>query len=492
VDDTQTVARSPVAGARALLSPVSRDPLLARRVVWGAWFLTRAILFAGMILGRNFCDAEFYKYAGAITGGSLPYQNFPVEYPPVAILLMLLPALPLVPFARIAPRVDVASGAALVHLPAPDPVRFAAYGISFGIEMLVIDAITLVLVRKIARRYVPGDPQGAWSSLLYILLVFCSGALLQKFDLAAGTLCLLAVAAMWDNKPRIAGLALAGAVLIKGFPLLLLPVLAVYAIIETQHKEAFARRMRGAVELVVASGAALALVTGIVIVGSSTQAVLHTITYHTGRAAEIESLYANAMLVVGWIPGLAARTAFEVDGLSRIVLSPLGNMLDPASVILTAGLPLLVYVAYGRHSLSVFSQGHATEHEEQRSAAAALAIMLAFMLAFRALPAHYILALLPLAAITRLPRPHLQRLWIAGIVAVGILGQVLAEPAIWHDLVLLAPGGVILLTLRNLAWIVAFSVLVVALCQWPSAEWQARAQESTHEGKRRPAEAARG
>jgi hypothetical protein len=480
-------------GPRGILARIEHNPALASRVIWLAWAFTRGLLFLGMIAGRNFCDAEFYKYAGAFATGSLPYRNIAVEYPPLAIVLLLLPALPLLPFGQIAPRPDAATGAALVHQSPPDPTRFAAYGISFGVEMLIIDALTLVLVRWTARRYLAGDRYGTRASLLYIMLVFFSGALLQKFDLAAGALCLLAVVAAWAGRYRASGVALAAAVLVKGFPVLLLPALAFFALkVTTSGRHDWRERLRPAIEIVVAFGATIAVMTLAVVLVAGMDAVVHTITYHTGRQAEIESLYANLMLLLGWIPGFAAHTAFAVDGLSRVVISPLGSFLDPVSVILLVGLPVLVYIAYGWGGVVRALHVQAYGHERQRLAAVAVALMLAFIVAFRALPAHYVLALLPLVAITRLPNERLQRLMIAGFAAVAILGQILAVPPIWHALVVQLPWAVLTLTLRNVGWIVAYAALVVALWQLSSGDWEALSQENTYEGRRRPGKAAQG
>jgi hypothetical protein len=92
------------------------------------------------------------------------------------------------------------------------------------------------------------------------------------------------------------------------------------------------------------------------------------------------------------------------------------------------------------------------------------AALLAFILAFRALPAHYLLDVLPLAVVIQLPRPHWQTAWLGGLLVVSVCGQALIIA--WQALVALAPGAVLLLTMRNIAWVLAFSVLLVALWRW--------------------------
>src|SRR5262249_16478418 len=85
--------------------------------------------------------------------------------------------------------------------------------------------------QRAGRRLAPGDDAlGVRAALLYIGLVFLSGALLQKFDLVIGTLCLTAVLALAAERHELAGAALALAALVKGFPALALPVCAAYVI----------------------------------------------------------------------------------------------------------------------------------------------------------------------------------------------------------------------------------------------------------------------
>src|SRR5271165_5781792 len=71
---------------------------LTPAVVWGAWGITRAIMLLNLIIGHHYCDPQFFQYAGDFAQGRLPYISVPVEYPPFAMLLLLLPALPLLPF----------------------------------------------------------------------------------------------------------------------------------------------------------------------------------------------------------------------------------------------------------------------------------------------------------------------------------------------------------------------------------------------------------
>lgn len=444
------------------------------RTVWLLWVGTRVVLLAAAIIGQHYADPQFYHFAGQLGAGRLPYRDYSVEYPPLAVVLTLLPALPLLPFAGIAPRPDPAFHPGLSSLPAPDPIRYGAYGVSFALMLLLIDALTLWLVMRAGRRLAPRDATGALSGLIYTLLTLLAGALLQKFDLAAGALCLLAIYALVTRRPYLAWSALAGAALIKGFPILLAPPMALVQVaqIRNAQPQGWARRAFGEVGRALGVClASIATVTLGVVLWAGWDAVANTVLYHQARANEIESLWANLELLVGWLPGLAVTTRFNGADLSRVVVSPLDPALRNAPTLLLVALLAAVYFPL----LRVLAQWRRDEGQQgQRDPATdarwlitiSLAALMAFMLAFRALPAHYVLVLLPLAAVLRLPSRAVDRIWWGSIVALCLLGQ--GVILIWNALKSLEPWAALLLTARNLSWLAGFGALVLRLYWWPS------------------------
>lgn len=461
---------------------IEGQPALASRVLIAAWCLTRGLLFVGLVISHSYCDPQFYNYAGKFASGQWPYTPaVPVEYPPLAMVLILVPAIPLLPFAAVAPRPDPAFASIATHFPAPNPVRYGAYGISFAVEMLLIDAATLWLVQRAARRYVPGDSTGLRSGLLYIALAFFSGAILQKFELAAGLACLVALAALISGRYRLSYGALALATLIKGYPLLAIPVLVGYQLCQSSRRGALAERVRPIIVGLLWFGATVGAWTLLVLWFAGGAGVVHSILYQENRGTEIESLYANAILLVGWLPGVHVSTPYNPQDLSRIVKSSFDHLVDIVSLLLLAVSLVLAYGAFWRAlgRLQGLAGRKTAESLLQLTGTGMAAILLSFLMSFRALPAHYLLAIIPIAALVRLPRLGLQRIWLASLMAVAIAGQLIAMPIVWHSLVELQPGAVLLLTLRNCAWILAFGVLVLTLWQlgsrrehWPG--WRVR------------------
>ncbi|HKW23128.1 MAG TPA: glycosyltransferase 87 family protein [Ktedonobacterales bacterium] len=491
----------------------ANSPVRADRVLLIAWLVTRLLLLLGMIIGAHYSDPQFYKYAGEFAAGKLPYRDFAVEYPPVALLLLLAPALVLLPFSAIAPRPDPVFVASPTALPAPDPQRYSVYGLSFGIEMLLIDLLTLVLIRAVARRLIPGDRYGMKSGLLYILLVFASGALLQKFDLVAGTLCLAAILALMNRQTAISFITLGLATLVKGFPILLVPVFLGYLVYQADAptlKAAIPRVWRRVVTGLAWFGATLAAWTLLVVASAGWGAVKETLLYQARRGIEIESLFANVELLVGWLPGLAVHTDFSPLDLSRVVHSTLDGYADTTSMIMALILIALAYLAtwlafrrIGRlHSPPADGIGATTDRASAEAASAerlseraiargrvllagSSAVLLAFMLSFLALPAHYLLVVIPLLACVRLPSRRSTVALFSIIAAVAVLGQVIT--AIWPSLRDLHPWAVALLTGRNLAWLAIFGVLTVAMIRWPVLVEPAPAAEAYQQRRSRRA-----
>lgn len=464
-------------------------PQQANAVLLATWCVTRLILLLGLVLGHHYCDAAFYNYAGDFAVGRLPYRDVLVEYPPLAMVLLLLPALPLLAFPALAPRPDAAFAGPLTRIPIPDPVRYSAYGLSFAVEMLIIDALTLWLVRAAARKFMPGDRYGLRAGLVYVLLVFASGALLQKFELAGGALVLAAGLALVSARTRTAWAVLGLAVLVKGYPLLLVPIFAAYLALrahERGRRPLLARWIRACLAGTVWCGLVLLIVTVPVLLGAGWRPVVDSVRYHAVRGLEIESLYANALMLIGWVPSLAARTAFDTASLSRVVVSPGTPVLMVASLGVVAAF---IALAYGATAWGMLRIVRDTAHARAPTGAAALlrtrarldpralaqllaissvAVLLGFMLGFRALPSHYVLMVMPLAAVIALARGRHTVVWVIALGAVGALGQAVAMMPIWQALVALDVGGVALLTVRNGAWLATFGILVVALWR---GEW---------------------
>jgi hypothetical protein len=180
----------------------------------------------------------------------VPYRDFPVEYPILALPFFVLPKL-------------VAGG-------------YSAYKLAFALEMLVANAIavTLLLYR------LPSASRLLWYTGAFA--AFCP-LLLTRFDLLVMAWAFAALVAWQSGRPFLGGF-LAG----SGAMLKIVPGLAALGMGDRE-------KLRPTL-----AGLSLALVSGLALwLGLGGEGVLRSFLYHAERGLEVESTY-------GGLAGLAA------------------------------------------------------------------------------------------------------------------------------------------------------------------------------------------
>jgi hypothetical protein len=384
------------------------------------------VYLLNVMVGHHYPDDIFFVYAQRVSSGLLPYRDFSVEYPPLGIALVVLPG--------------------LIHVGA---LTEWLYGTMFALQMLALDLLTLFLVIRLARGWVPGDPWGLFSGLLYTGFVAASGAVAQKFDLVAGMFCLVAVMAFLRRRDILAWVMLILAALTKGFPLAIAPVFLLYRLMEesSAHHALVVRlyaALRPALIVNVALVTPLLAVVGV-------QSLVRSVIYHVERGVEIESIYGGMMLVLGRLPGLGAITYYNPADLSEDIHSPLESLVNILAIPLGV---LLIGLAYWKLYDTLSSKQGNSEGALLR---AAVVVLLAFIVTFRALPGHYLLAILPLVAVLRFEGKRQGRLVVA-LVGALVLGQI--ETVAWTALVDEHLVGMLTLVARNGAILLSFVLLL--------------------------------
>jgi hypothetical protein len=371
----------------------------------------------------NQADVLIYLHkVEALARGGVPYRDFPLEYPPLALLAMAVPY-----FAW----------------PWPPPSLEAYRWLFTAWESLLLVALVIVASR-IAHRLAQErtTPDGAAVSRaiaarVLLLVVVMAPSLAWRFDLLPALLAALAILLALEGRAALAGVALGLGVLAKIYPLVLVPALAA-AWLAPLDRDRLARFGAG-----LGATVAIGLLPVVALVGDRAWGF---VTYQADRGLEIETLPAGLILLVrawtgGRIPLTFDHSAVQVAGTAAHLYVEVQPWL---SLICFAALAALSLTLYRRELRS----GGAVQ--PRTIVAVASAFILLLLITNKVFSVQYIVWLLPLAAF--LSRGQFWLAAVIGALSVGI------HPLFFEQLIEQVSAAVWLLNIRN--------GLVVALLAW--------------------------
>ncbi|MGI2336365.1 MAG: glycosyltransferase 87 family protein [Dehalogenimonas sp.] len=320
----------------------------------------------------------FHQYAADMLSGQIPYLDFPVEYPPVALSLIVIPGL---------------SGEG-----------YAAYSVAFTAGIVFFDLLMLVLLAVLSRRL----GLTVWKTLaVYTLALLAIGPIIAlRYDLAVACLVLLAVLALIWGNTKTCWVILGLAVMAKIYAVVLVPLFLIWHWRRGEKREL----VRGGV----AFGVTL-LAVSIVPLLVSAGGYIDSFLYHSDRPLQIESLYASALLAgeqLGWF-SVDMKYSFG----SVNLVSPVADFFAAYYwVFVGAGL-MLVYWLFDRF---LKKTGAMKNKDGERDSAAALglvaftaAAITVFMIFNKVLSPQFIIWLYPLIPLLRRGNPLSWILFVA-------------------------------------------------------------------------------
>ena len=348
----------------------------------------------------------YFSVSTQLSEGKIPYRDFTVEYPPLALLPLVVPHL-------------VTAGMTL---------DYRAYSLLYLLETFLLLLLIAFALLQVARFW--PDSLSPWRLLaVYLLLIILSkDFVFWRYDLFPAWLTLLAFLAVLKKQPLLAGIWIGLAIMAKLYPVILIPVLLVYYLAGHQY--------RASVRLVAGTGLAVALVLVPVVFLSGNQ-VFSFLTYHQLRGLQIESL-AGGLVLLGHVTDLSrVSTVFnygafhlEASGV-ELVLKALPGLFLAAFCALLAGCWFRFRREYGQTGAI--------------SADSLLRFLLAALLVFittnKVFSPQYLIWLLPFVLFLRVK----QIAWVAFI----FLLTTLVYPVFYPQLVDPTVFGVLLLTARN-------------------------------------------
>ena len=285
----------------------------------------------------------------------MPYRDYPVEYPPLAMALFLIPRL-------------------ATHQFGPYPFLFAA-------EMLLFDALAVYLVARhtAAREGARGVPTRlAWYTASFAALYPVIGS---RYDLAPAAVALAGALSWIGGRPAAGGLLTAAATLMKIFPAAAAAPAAVGEL--AAARAAPARGLVTFAAATAAGGAAWFALGG-----------WRSLAYHVARGLQIETVWAGALMLAD--RALGSPLTWRYSHTSVELVAP------GAGLLAAVAIPAQIALAGG----VVWRFARSGRRDPLRYAAAAV---LALIVAGKVLSPQYLVWLVPFVPLLDAPAGRVAR-----------------------------------------------------------------------------------
>ena len=401
---------------------MSRRELTRAALAVALFFAGWAALHASWVKQGEISDLPVYqRYGDWIEEGRVPYADFRVEYPPLALPLFAAPSL------------------------VTDSER--GYRTVFEALMAACGAGAVLLVAFVLSRVGAGEVR-SWLALglAAVAPALLGPVVLTRFDLWPALLTVAALAALVGGRDRLGSGLLGAAIAAKLYPVVLLPLLGVWLWRRSG-------RRRAAAGLAIA--VAVPLVAYLAFAVVELHPVLVSVGRQLGRPLQLESLGAAVLVaghhVLGYGLGWSSSHGSQnLDGTAAGIL---------AAVTSLAQLGLLAWLWLR------FARGPAEPERLLRYSAAAVAVFVAFG---KVLSPQFLIWLLPLVPLVAGRRG----LWAGGLLAVAcVLTQVWFPRRYWDYVYTFDALPAWTVLLRDLAL-----VGLVAVLAWTTARERAPAR----------------
>jgi len=328
--------------------------LLPGVVVAVATILWAVVYERGPFAGADRADVqEFMRIAQGVADGHVPYRDFNVEYPPLAIGVLWL--------AHV--------------LPGP-----FLHGLS--VLMLGCLAVTVFGVEAVGARLGFGLPRRALAESAVAVTPLALGIVLRaRFDLAVAAVVVWVVWASVAHRFRLAWFLLAVAMLLKVTPIVLVPALWVYE-----------RRERGAGSAWRGLSLCVALLAVVLVplAAMGPEGARFTLRYAVSRPLEVETTGSSVLLVLDKIRHLPLHVVNSYGSLN------LAGSLPDAVAVLSSLLLLALVILIAHRELGLL-RGSGETARARVFVGAAAATLAALTVAGKVLTPQYLVWLVPVA-----------------------------------------------------------------------------------------------
>jgi hypothetical protein len=379
----------------------------------------------------NHADVVLYfQVAERIVQGQVPYADFALEYPPAALIPMVLP-----------------------YLSWPvQPLTFETYQWLFLGQSAVISAGIGGIIAWIGNRQAAAKGMVLGVSRYILVAAAIAPIMAWRFDLFPAALAIGGVASAIGGRPALAGALLGLGMAAKVFPVVLMPVL-VLLYLATRRWQAMGRLVGGFVVAV--------FVAWLPIVAIAPAEAFSFVEWQQERPIQIESIQGGFHLLLGLLfdTGVGIVQNF---GSVNVLFPGTDQGLGQQSLVVVAALLGTLALVFVRFRRDAALGGP----EPGTIVAAAAAVLLALLVTNKVFSPQYMIWLVPFAALLTRGQAYL--------LAVTALLTSVIFPLNYEQLIAQEPWPIVMVNVRN-GMMAALLAWVVIRCFLPIRRWHAAA-----------------
>jgi len=351
----------------------------------------------------------YMDYASKVLGGSIPYHDFALEYPPFSMAFLILPRL--------------------------FTTSFSVYTVVYQIEVFLFDLLGLYLIYRIARN----RGEAPWKMLMaYSLAILAIGPIITKwYDIFPAIIVLLAIYYFQAGRYKTGWFLLALGTMTKIYPIAIAPILFIHHLCNHEYKHVWS-----GISVFIATS--LATIAPFIII--SPGSLLNLITYHTQRGIQLETTYSSFLLTAGKISSSPPQLTFGAG--SWNVIGPLADNLASISTFVLVFFLLVTY-------WFIYRQINKDKNQFRDIGSYSILVIAVILITSKVLSPQYLIWLFPLLPLLS----GRQRYVMWGIfIVIGALTYYIF-PLHYVELIYLENEAVAILLLRNVL-LVLLTVLI--------------------------------
>ena len=237
----------------------------------------------------------YYRTAARIMEGQIPFKDFRLEYPVFAIFPIIIPAI-----------INLLFGSS-----------FESYCILFCLQNIIFG---IVAARFLAKIPITESNTTSRQPVYWVLIIFSLPIYLFRYDPFLAILTMMVIYAM-ITRPYLAGVVLMLAIEAKLYPIIFLPILVLFYLINKDYQKMTAFFVGSVVTL---------LFTLLIVLPLTGISFFDFLAYHQQRGIQLESIVAGLLLVLNQFDLVDLRLtnsfgSFNIDTeWSRMILNTIG------------------------------------------------------------------------------------------------------------------------------------------------------------------------